>query len=926
MTSPTITSAARAAGGGDVLGATGALDALDELAFDGDPADPDVWTSVTGPAPSRDGTVGAPADMASGDIAGGDPVPGERGDLATELVGQLRGGLVAAHASALRVQAAFADQALALLREAASVPATGTAPAGVPAARQVAAALPSTAARAISPPAEITVATELAPAVPGETGGWLTLPALLRAGWARLAARSAHLASLPPGGVELTRATVRALGPLPAAGERLWLRATTRAAGGLAAATGMGGAGAGLAVEMRIDGPSGPIVQVTDCLLSPATAGVDRPAARGGADGADGAAARHASREPGPYAWTPRWTEPAFKPLARAAVTTLDAAALGRLARGDVAGVLGAAYDQEGANPAIRLGGPWPLAAVTELEPRGGQLGRGLLRAAASPAPPAGVPGADTALWALDAAWQAVSVFALYLGLHLVMADSHLDVALPDPRLVLPEGIGVTDVEIHDAAGLGAAGPAVELELTVTDVDLVPRPWLRGDVALLVGGRPVATVRGMAVAVREAPGVPIAPLAGGEVPGFLGRRGPDGTRALLGELHMAHGARGDLAIALGPEFASSMGRRACRLPGGGLRLVDRFMSVQGRRGELGGGATAVTEYDSPADAWYYTDSATPTMPNVIHMETSLQSALMLGYYLGATLTDPDEQYCLRNLDGTATLLRDVDLAGRTIRQTSTLLSTTVLTGAVLQNFSYELAVDGEPFYAGESLFGFFNDTTLANQNGLDGGDFVPTWLERTRPPAAAARTIDVAARRATGAPLCATGAMALLDEVTVVDGGGDHGRGYLHATRQVRADDWFFSRHFWLDPVMPGSLGIEAVIQAIQEWMVDTGLADGLDEPVFVLPTGLPMSWRYRGQILADDGEMTIEAHIREMLRGPGRVRVVADASVWKPGLRIYGLTDIAAEIRAADARGQGVGDLVPTDGRGERGERGEGA
>ncbi|MDT3439067.1 MULTISPECIES: beta-hydroxydecanoyl-ACP dehydratase [unclassified Pseudofrankia] len=909
MTSPTITSAAHADRGG-----AAALDVLDELAFDGDPADPSVWTAVTGGAPSWDDSAGEPADMASGD-----PASGERGDLAAELVGQLRRGLVAAHASALRVQTAFADQALTLLREAVSAPVPSTATTAV----RPPVIEPPVIEPRVALPAEITVATELTPAMPADTGGWLTLPALLRAAWAELAARSAHLASLPPGGLELTRATVRALGPLPAAGERLWLHATTRTAGGVAGAAGTGGTDAGLTVEMRIDGPSGPIVQVTDCLLSLATAGVDRPAARGGAGGA---VTRPASREPGPYAWTPRWTEPAFKPLARAAVNMLDAAALGQLARGDVAGVLGAAYDQEGANPAIRLAGPWPLAAVTELAPRGGQLGRGLLRAAASPVPPAGVPGADTALWALDAAWQAVSVFALYLGLHLVMADSHLDVALPDPRLVLPDGIGFADVEIHDTAGLGAAGfdtagPEVELELTVTDVDLVPRPWLRGDVALLAGGRPVATVRGMAVAVREAPGAPIAPLTGGEVPGFLGRRGPDGTRALLGELHMAHGARGDLAIALGPEFASSMGRRACRLPGGGLRLVDRFMSVQGRRGELGGGATAVTEYDSPADAWYYADSATPTMPNVIHMETSLQSALMLGYYLGATLTAPDEQYCLRNLDGTATLLRDVDLAGRTIRQTSTLLSTTVLTGAVLQNFSYELAVDGEPFYAGESLFGFFNDTTLANQNGLDGGDHVPTWLERTRPPAAAARTIDVAGRRAAGAPLCATGAMALLDEVTVVDGGGDHGRGYLHATREVRADDWFFSRHFWLDPVMPGSLGIEAVIQAIQEWMVDTGLADGLDEPVFVLPTGLPMSWRYRGQILAEDGEMTIEAHIREVLRGPGRVRVVADASVWKPGLRIYGLTDIAAEIRAADARGQDVGDLVPTGGRGERGE-----
>ncbi|MBX6389528.1 MAG: beta-hydroxydecanoyl-ACP dehydratase, partial [Frankia sp.] len=535
---------------------------------------------------------------------------------------------------------------------------------------------------------------------------------------------------------------------------------------------------------------------------------------------------------------------------------------------------------------------------------------------------PAPVKPAPAAVAALAAAWDAAAVFALYLGLHLVLADAHLDVALPDERLELAAGLGRLTVEVH-APGALAAGE-VELSLTVTDVDLVPRPWLRADVHLRNGDGPVATVRGLALAVRERPGAPIGPDEDGTIPGFLGRRGPDGRRALLGELHMAHGARGDLAVALGPQFAASMGRRACRLPSGGLRLVDRFMAVTGRRGELGGGATAVTEYDSPADAWYYTDSPSPTMPNVVHMETSLQSALMLGYYLGATLTDPDEQYCLRNLDGTATVLREVDLAGRTIRQTSTLLSTTVLTGAVLQNFRYELSLvpkdpedptssaeatgtDGsagsEPFYVGESLFGFFNSTTLANQNGLDGGAFVPTWLERTRPAPASVRTIDVAGRRAAGAPLCATGAMALLDSVTVVPDGGDFGRGYLHATRPVGPDDWYFARHFWLDPVMPGSLGVEAVIQALQEWMVDSGLLDGLAEPRFVMPVGLPMTWRYRGQILADDGELTLEAHIKQVRRQTGRVRVVADASVWKPGLRIYELTDIAAEARGEGAQ-----------------------
>ncbi|WP_462188183.1 MULTISPECIES: beta-hydroxydecanoyl-ACP dehydratase [unclassified Frankia] len=732
----------------------------------------------------------------------------------------------------------------------------------------------------------------------------------------------------------LARAALVTSGPLPRVGDELRIQASTRigAPGGFDPAT------AEVTLALRVT--RGP-----DVLLE-VLGGVFRwleldGASHGGFAGIAGFAGIEApGNPPGSAALEPvgapgsrgarGWTEDAFKLPTRTTRTTLDAGDLDRLARGDVAGVFGARYDQRGVNPSVRLAPGGPLVAVSEFAPRGGAAGRGQLRASVSQltggvADRDGQPGlTHLAIAALTASWQAVSVFAMAAGLHLVIADAHLDVALPDERLELPDGLGRLSIEIH-APGHGA-GPAaeagLELVLTVTDIDLVPRPWLRGDVELRDAHGPVATIRGIALAVRERPGTPVGPAHGGVLPAFLGRVGATGESALLGELQMFHAARGDLAIALGPEFASAAGRTVCRLPGGGLRLVDRVMRVDGARGQLSGGASMITEYDSPADSWYYTDSPSPTMPNIVHMETSLQLALLLGYYLGATLTDPANDYVLRNLDGTATVRREVDLAGRTIRQRSTLLSTTVLSGAILQNFQYELFLvpgdgsgphgsggdggdggDGEPFYVGEWLFGFFTQRTLANQNGLDQGAFVPTWLERTSPAPADRRTIDVAARRAANAPLCAQGAMALLDQITVVDGGGDFGRGYLHAVRPTSPGDWFFARHFWLDPVMPGSLGVEAVIQALQEWMVQDGLTDDLVEPTFVVPAGLPMSWRYRGQIRSEDGEMTLEVHIKDVRRDGARARVVADASVWKPGMRIYGLTDIAAEVRGRGAQ-----------------------
>ncbi|WP_054814618.1 beta-hydroxydecanoyl-ACP dehydratase [Nocardia arizonensis] len=574
----------------------------------------------------------------------------------------------------------------------------------------------------------------------------------------------------------------------------------------------------------------------------------------------------------------------AFKALAYSPVTALNEAALALLARGEIPVVFGPGYELEGGSPDIRLAAcrNGELTQVLDISRHGGPWRRGRLSAAYRIHDSAWV---DAAAAAVEIAWQAAQVFAMQMGLHLCLAGTRFHAGPVPPEVDLER----------------AAAPTGTVILDIVEIDLIPRPWLRVGAELQVEGEVVARVRNLVLEISERPGQAVGPERGGVVPRLFGRRNAFGEPALLSEFHMTHSARGDLGIALGPEFAAYTGRRATRMPTHGLQLCDRVMAVEGTRRDLSGGR-AQTEYDSPADSWYYRESGNASMPNVVYMETSLQSALLLGYFLGATLTAPEEDYSLRNLDGVATVVREVDLRDKTIRQTSRLLNTTVLVGAVLQSFAYDLSVDGEVFYTGESLFGFFNETALANQNGLDNGDYLPPWLDdgTDRPPV---RTIDVAARRVAGRGIgISRDHLALLDSVDVVDRGGKYAKGYLRAVRSIVEEDWFFAYHFHLDPVMPGSLGVEAVVQAMQEWAVDTGLADGMTEPRFVLPTGLPMRWRYRGQILATDREMTLEVHIKSVDYRRGRIRVVGEASVWKPGLRIYEIDDIAVELRDAVA------------------------
>ena len=58
--------------------------------------------------------------------------------------------------------------------------------------------------------------------------------------------------------------------------------------------------------------------------------------------------------------------------------------------------------------------------------------------------------------------------------------------------------------------------------------------------------------------------------------------------------------------------------------------------------------------------------------------------------------------------------------------------------------------------------------------------------------------------------------MLLFDRITQInDDGGAHGKGYIEAEFDIHPDLWFFNCHFLGDPVMPGSLGLDALWQLV---------------------------------------------------------------------------------------------------------------
>jgi PfaB family protein len=357
-------------------------------------------------------------------------------------------------------------------------------------------------------------------------------------------------------------------------------------------------------------------------------------------------------------------------------------------------------------------------------------------------------------------------------------------------------------------------------------------------------------------------------------------------------------ARGRIANCFGEEYAIYDNQRAPRIPNTDLMFVSRAVEIGAERLVTKSGSTLVMEYDVPTDIWFYRDNSAPFTPYSVLMEMALQPCGFLSAYMGPTLAYPEIDFYFRNLDGAATLHREVDLRGRTLTNRVELLSSTTLQGIIIQKYSFEMILDGQPFFVGSSTFGYFTLQALSSQAGLDMGKPPARWHE-AHPDV---KLTSVAGDRGTTTTRPAGlelphGQLAFLDAAQIAINGGAHGQGYIWGTSKVSPSDWFFRCHFHQDPVMPGSLGLETITQAVQAYAIEAGLDKGFTNPRFGQVENHEVTWKYRGQVLSDSEQINVEVSIKSVERQGEHLAIIADASLWKGALRIYQFNNVAVAI-----------------------------
>jgi len=566
--------------------------------------------------------------------------------------------------------------------------------------------------------------------------------------------------------------------------------------------------------------------------------------------------------------------------------------------------------------PRIGSGQMLRFEEVTELDPHGGPLGRGYLRAEASVAAddwffdghfkndPC-MPGTLM----LDGGMQAMEFYLTALGFTLGRDGWRFEPAAEEP------------CRVRCRREVSPASTTIGYEIFVSGLSADPYPTLYADILGTVDGvRAFHARRAVLRLVPDWPldhwrqlGPPRVQPTGELVPlpalgGLAGLADTmaaevDGVRQDYAALLAC--AWGRPTQAFGPAYAPFDGPRVLpRLPGPPYHFMTRIVAVDGQPGGLRAGATAITEYDVPAQAWYFEQNGAPTMPLAVLMEVALQPCGWLATYAGTVLAS-NRDLRFRNLDGTGTILREVPPGASTLRTTVELTSFSKLGNVTIVSFSITCIALGGPADSGpvlemQTVFGFFPEESLASQVGLP-----PSEAERAFMGQSAEQAVDrpagsLAGTSSRAGTACLPGPVLLmLDRVTGYwPEGGAAGLGRLRAHKDVDPGEWFFRAHFFQDPVMPGSLGVEAMGQLLQWYLIERGATEGLDSPRFEpIMTGQPVAWKYRGQVRPADNHITIELEITATGHDDRGRHALADGWLWVDGLRIYHVTGLGMRV-----------------------------
>lgn len=555
-----------------------------------------------------------------------------------------------------------------------------------------------------------------------------------------------------------------------------------------------------------------------------------------------------------------------------------DDAAIDALRGGDLVACFGAAFADLplGAAPVTLPSGRMSLVdRVVELDPRGGRFGLGRIRAEMDIRP-------DD--WFLTCHFCDDMVMPGTLMYECCLHTLRI-------QLLRMGWIGASgDVVYEPVPGVRsrlkcrgqvlASTQVVTYDIEIKELGYGPEPYAIVDASMLADGKPIVDIVDMSVRLTG--------LTRDDVERLWTQRPAAAAPASLAKPAVYDAASirafavGNPSEAFGDRYRVFDAERViARLPGPPYQFLDRVVAVTGEPWVLTEGGSCEAQYDVPADAWYFDAVRSDVMPFAVLLEVALQPCGWLAAYQGSALTS-DVDLSFRNLGGRARQLRDVRRDAGTLAIDVTLTSFSSSASMLIQHFDMRVRDAEGVVYEGTTYFGFFTKAALANQVGMRDVALLD--------PPARARSFEL--------PTTAPFAEDVWRMVHRVDAlaleGGPHGHGLVLGSVDVDPSFWFFKAHFHQDPVWPGSLGLEAMLQLLEAYAVERWGRD-VEVGGFQLNAGDEHGWEYRGQVVPTAERVRVQVVVTEVDDAARRVR--AECLLAVDGRTIYSASGFTCQV-----------------------------
>ncbi len=585
----------------------------------------------------------------------------------------------------------------------------------------------------------------------------------------------------------------------------------------------------------------------------------------------------------------PRERPSDWRDLVPMSVEAYDEQQLDALRRGDLGACFGIAFAELSVDkPATIPGGRMRLIdRVTRLDPAGGRFGLGAIRAEAD------IKGDE---WFL----------ACHFSDDMVMPGTLMyECCAHTLRVYLMRMGWVVEcdrVSYEPMTGvstkLRCRGPVtpdtriVTYEVEIKEIGYRPQPYVVADALMYADGRKIVRFTDMSIQLTGVTREDVEAIWSDDVE-VIGDAplSVAPTKPIYDNDRILAFAVGNPSDAFGEQYLPfDADRRIARLPGPPYKFLDRITRIGAQPWELVDGGWIESQYDIQPDEWYFEANRQQAMPFAVILEAALQPCGWLAAYLGSALQS-ESDLSFRNLGGSAVLHRELFADSGTVTARIRITNVSKAAGMIIQSFDIQLFNGRHIVYSGDTTFGFFSKQALAQQIGVrDAADRMfrpgPTDL-------AGNRHVDWPTKDDSRLP---GDRLRMIDEIEVyLPDGGPAGLGFIRGVKHVDPSEWFFKAHFYQDPVVPGSLGLESFLQLLKLVALDRwGDRGSLRfEPIAV---GAEHRWVYRGQVIPQNKRVDVQAAITKVHEGD-RPTIVASGFLSVDGVTIYEMTDFAVRL-----------------------------